>query len=57
MYVAAGWSSPIPVPARHKFPPPDGVTGRNGQVPNRPSILRTNVRVKHCTRLTQRPMR
>lgn len=34
LYLEAGWRCVLPLPARDKFPPPTGFTGRDGGVPS-----------------------
>ena len=34
MYLAAGWTSPLPLPLGKKYPPPQGFTGRAALVPS-----------------------
>ena len=38
-YWEAGWPGPLPLPARHKTPPPEGFTGWDGDWPSYPDVF------------------
>ena len=40
LYLAAGWTSPLPLPHRKKWPPPDDFTGHQGKEPTGSQVER-----------------